>query len=314
MIKRIIFVLMSTLMLLFSPNYAHMETASISELFPFQYEGKWGFVSEQGEEIIPPTWEYAEPFINNVAIIGIKETDESFSYGLINLQGDYILSPQYKIIEEEFSLLISTNTEPEKWGYYDKQTGFYCEPQYDAIIDSSSDILYPIAVEKNGKWGFVNRNTGIVVIPCVYDDIIAPFNNGFALMCMTLEEPSEDLNLYDQYILLNPKGEEVTFERQTMPVYNSSSNGTVVIMKRLDADGDINYASNFENVYLYGLANTHGDTILSPTYRYIGEFNNGEASICTVDGKWGTIDENGDIIIPPEYKTEDDLVLSGYKP
>ena len=56
-----------------------------------------------------------------------------------------------------------------------KETRLDCE---DANYFSGGRL----AVEKNGKWGFVDKK-GAVVVPCIYDDASKLFYTNVALVC-----------------------------------------------------------------------------------------------------------------------------------
>ncbi|KZS48447.1 hypothetical protein AWU65_22180 [Paenibacillus glucanolyticus] len=78
-------------------------------LLAFQKEstGKYGYIDEKGEIVIPPTYTSAFPFHDGRAIVNTAE-DYKSKYGVINRQGTWVIHPEYNDIrdltEERFAL------------------------------------------------------------------------------------------------------------------------------------------------------------------------------------------------------------------
>ena len=78
-------------------------------LFAYQKDstGKYGYIDEQGNIVIPPTYTSAFPFHHDRAIVNTAE-DYKSKYGVINKQGEWVIQPEYNDIrdlnEDRFAL------------------------------------------------------------------------------------------------------------------------------------------------------------------------------------------------------------------
>ena len=57
-------------------------------LYPMPGNGRWGYVTRNGEWAIEPTWAYAEPFSEGRAVV-----DNGGRWGVIDREGNYVLEP-----------------------------------------------------------------------------------------------------------------------------------------------------------------------------------------------------------------------------
>ena len=140
------------------------------------------------------------------------------------------------------------------FGFYDKQSG-YLSSTYDAIklTDPYINEQEYIAVQDNDKWGFVHRSTGNVIIPCVYDEIVEPFQNGYALVIQADHQINDNFDSMDDYILINSNGVPVTFDDGIVPMSCPSSVGLIAVVQN----------------GLYGLADIYGRLMIEPQYEYV---------------------------------------------
>ncbi|MDF2672073.1 MAG: repeat protein [Clostridiales bacterium] len=63
-------------------------------------EDKVGYIDENGEVIIPPSFDYADAFKNGMAIVSMNNEKPDAKYGLINNKGEYIIKPEYNEIKD----------------------------------------------------------------------------------------------------------------------------------------------------------------------------------------------------------------------
>ena len=272
-----------------------------SRLFPMHMNQKMGYVDESGCVVIAPQWIIADSFSYGVAKVSTAPEDEqdSMSDGLINRSGHYILEPDYRIIENEYSYTIGHQEHGEwSYGYFDKRTRYFVAPQYEAIRDSQpfnsdSDL---IAVKSGGKWGYLERSTGETIIDFRYDDVLKCFENGYSLMCTNLIEPSVDLALFDRYELIDRQGTTVSFQEKRMPVSGATKGGTVIVIAPSEQEADT------RREYLYGLSDITGKDLLPPCYLYIADFSEGLAAFQDTNQLWGVINEEGEVVLPPQYQ------------
>ena len=158
------------------------------------------------------------------------------------------------------------------------------------ICESTGDFHEGLAkVQKNGKWGFVNKH-GEIIIPCEYHDV-GDFHEGLARV-------QKD----GKYGFIDKNGIEV------IPcIYN---NHCVV--------GDFHeemakVRKNLENGYCIGWSfiNKNGEEVISCKYSEVRDFHEGLAAVYYIGeglkSSWGFINKNGEEVIPCKYKSVSDF-------
>ena len=270
-------------------------------LLLFEQNGLYGYADTNGTVIIEPQWEYAEPFFAGIALVSHNsEPFVSCADGLIDMSGEYILSPNYMIeTSAMFYIIASDQCDELLYGYYDVSSHYFQQPTFESIWngqqESSNDL---IAAQKNGKWGFLQRATGKIVIPLQYDDIIEDFTNGFALVCNELSN-ANSIGAYDQYLLINENGESVQFCDGIMPVSAPSEEGIVVIIGLAQAEDQRNV---WGGKTVYGLGKVDGTVVISPSMAYISPFIEKYTSFCNQYSQWGIMNSNGTVLVQPTIK------------
>lgn len=114
-------------------------------LYPVELDGKLGFANSEGEVVIPIIYD-TKPHINGTALM---------------INEDYLdlrINTMCGLVRRDGTIVIDFEWE-------------------NMSIEKLSEGLLPVS--KNGKWGFVNVNTGKVQIELLYDEI-GLFKDGFA--------------------------------------------------------------------------------------------------------------------------------------
>lgn len=142
--------------------------------------GRWGYINNQGEEIIPPQYDLSEKFFrehfheadNLFAMVGING-----KWGMINPKGTEIIPLLYDSIKMITAGRVNVYLNG-KYGYgtYTADEGII-SPLYDNIsfLPNSNGIA---KVKSDSKYGLIN-NTGIEIVPALYDSINV-FQDGMA--------------------------------------------------------------------------------------------------------------------------------------
>jgi len=157
-----------------------------------------------------------------------------------------------------------------KYGFVNKNGEFVIEPQFDYAFDFSEDGL--ARIKKDGKYGFVNKNGEFIIEPQF--DYALDFVNGFAVIVSN-----------EKWGFINKAGE-------------------VVIEPQFD------YALDFVNGFAvivsnekYGLINEKGEVVIEPQFDYLDSCEDDGLYIIKQDGKYGVINKEGKIIVKPKYST-----------
>ena len=124
--------------------------------------GNWGFINEEGEEVVKPIYDNAHCFSEGLARVEIND-----KWGLINKKGEEVVKPIYDYIYDFEEGLASVEIN-DKWGFINKDGEEVIKPIYDDVCD----FQYGLArVQKIGKYGLVNKEGKEVVKP-IYNDIV----------------------------------------------------------------------------------------------------------------------------------------------
>lgn len=147
-------------------------------------DGKWGFVDDAGNWVIPAVYDRVYSFEEGVAAVRFDG-----KRGFINPDGSWAIPPIYDESDTDFSegrvwfgerqeVDAAAPSQPPiyKYGYLDKNGNVVIPP----IFDEANFFCRGVAVVKfNGKWGVIDR-VGKWVVDPIYDSIYPSFMNGVA--------------------------------------------------------------------------------------------------------------------------------------
>jgi len=174
------------------------------------FEKKYGFINENGEEVIAPDYDRAMDFAKfGNAGIGYANVRINDKWGLIDLTGKQVLAAtyEYPLVIDDFvdGYILTTNMYPGSGGG---------NKQLFGLLDKNFKEVYPIkfsSVRAAGGWGynlvatgFEEKMFGLIdshstqILACEYDDI--------KLLSGTLITAG----LGNNYIIVNSKGIPVT--------------------------------------------------------------------------------------------------------
>lgn len=240
---------------------------------------------------------------NQTAVI---QNDEK--YGLINRNGEIIVSPEYDYIIKSISTNLFMVEKNEKYGFINNQGKIVIPIIYD---DASPFYERMAAVKKENKYGFIDSK-GRVQIPFKFDDVFLGFSKG--LSDVIVNDSCGYINKHGKVIIAlkyetcYPFQSEValiyTFEEQSLLIdkkgrtYKYDKN--VVTNQKLWATHN-SYPKHFKTNTGRGSINKKGDTIIPPFYSSVGNFQE-KKSIVERNGKWGFYDEKGKMILKPTFE------------
>ena len=276
------------------PKWSSAEEFRENILTPKQSSNMlWGYVDKEGEFVIPPKWSWAEAFrANRVACVGLAKNGKEY-YGLIDCNGEYILSPQYPDItgtesgnyfggeEEGYYHISGLSTEGDRWlsGLFDVKYMTFIEPFFGevAMADRNEWNLLAVLCDDSDKWGFVNTKTGDLDIPCKYDDVWL-FSEGY--VACRIGDPDDGEN--QQSIIVNISGKETNVpQNHRLGYYAEFHDGRAPIYNMITSQiGYIDY---------------EGNIVISCIYDDAENFDNGFARV-RQNQEWYTIDTFGNVV------------------
>lgn len=286
-----------------------------NELYPLRITYKnWGYVNKAGRVVIAPIFNDAKFFQGGLASVRIDH-----KWGVIDKTGRFIIDPQYQdigpfrdelasvkkdgkvgFINEQEKIIVAIEGDdqilPEyekgvaafrikdKIYYVDKSGKFITKEQYWEA--RQYNLLYPLPMQKNDKWGFVNDKNEFI-LETQYDHIYKEKDGLF----------------------LVKKGERYGF---------IDKKGNIVIDVQFeDAHSFNDGLSAVKQNGKYGFIDKKGRFVIEPqfddvrSYRapYAASYGNREA-VSFVDGiasvevnkQWAVIDKTGRYIAAPQFE------------
>ena len=155
-------------------------------------DGKYGFINEDGEEIISCKYEDADAFSDGVAKVKSAE-----GWGFVNEDGEEIVACKYEEVCRFYEGLAKVKS-AEGWGFVNKDGEEIIPCKYEEAYAFESGLSL---VKSKEGYGFVN-NDGEEIIPCKYEDA-----RGFLFGANTAE-----VKLNGEWINIDKTGKQVTEE------------------------------------------------------------------------------------------------------
>lgn len=284
----------------------------------FQLNNKWGALDTAFHEFIPPKY---DEILDPAAEYALAQRADSSSQDSLGPRLIATLINQTKIfyLNESGNLLFSRPFEAShdfhqglaavkvgnKWGYINRFGQMQIEPQFDR----AGDFYHGLARVRNRmRWGFINSQ-GEYMIESVYQ-LAGDFVDGIAMV-----------KYKGKYGYLNAKG--AWHIRPRFKKASDFANGGAIARAAgwtgvINTKGEWIIPPNFSRIWrrdngfyrvkrkgVYGYYTAGGDEKLAPHYRLISEdFKDGVAKVFAKDG-WGYINEDFDLILPPNYRSVD---------
>ncbi|MDF1548003.1 MAG: WG repeat-containing protein [Bacteroidales bacterium] len=163
---------------------------------------KYGFINEQGREIITPAFQEVWPFNR-----GLAAAKMNFEWGFIDTSGCFIIEPQYDetqgfdILNPEIAVVVKN----KKYGIIDRTGKLLIQPKYEYLYIEDDNVLHASIIEnnrlktglinlkekwlyvsldkyfeyfngylklnKNNKFGLIKLRGNKTILPCIYDEI-----------------------------------------------------------------------------------------------------------------------------------------------
>jgi len=128
-------------------------------------DGKWGYVTREGKEIIPIIYEAVQNYsYEDDALCWVKKEGR---YGAIDKKGNFIIPIDYETEIKFYNNQPARVKKDGKWGFLDQSGKTVIPFKYSSTRGFSWDgEMAPVSL--NSKYGFIDK-TGKVVIPLQYD-------------------------------------------------------------------------------------------------------------------------------------------------
>ncbi len=189
--------------------------------YPVQKDGKWSFKSEKGKYLIDASFDFVEPFSEELAAVtlngkvgyitktgyqkiefkyddglpfseGCAIVEVNEKYGMINRQGDYIITPDYEYLGKLKNRLIPFEKD-NLFGYFDQKG----RVKIKAIFEKAYNFQDGVAkISINNNTGLINTDGQYIFEP-IYTSI------------QELDTHTYGLNKNNQWGVLNINGDTI---------------------------------------------------------------------------------------------------------
>ncbi|MGN0555175.1 MAG: WG repeat-containing protein, partial [Candidatus Fimenecus sp.] len=274
-----------------------------------EFAGIWGYVDENGNEVIPPQYIYAFDFTDGIALVCKGKWTIDKKWDSPHNIGNYW-------------------TEEELWGAIDR-TGKEVIPflfdSLEAFADTTEVFSAHYGGWETGKWGVISR-TGEWLVEPIFSDIGPLYKDGlFFFGQEDAESDSEDIlfgvyDLHQQKVIFEPQFSDVEFTDDgylEVEVFEESLGRFV--QKIIDLHGKEVFPSVYsfisawrepyeviirdESGSRHGLIDKNGNVLLPCKYDIVwnGISYQKRRMVVPQDGKQAVIDFDENVIIPAEY-------------
>lgn len=129
-------------------------------------DGKFGYINEAMEEVIPCVYDKADAFMHGIAIV--KNGGKS---GALNTKGELVIPFDYLILADLSIMgpVLLMAIKERRWGVINKKNQVVVPFEYDEVMTMGGMVT----VTKQSKKGLYDHN-GQIIVPVVYDDIQHP--------------------------------------------------------------------------------------------------------------------------------------------
>ena len=258
-------------------SYEDIEFGIEDGCIAVKYNGLWGFINEEAEEIIEPQYEDYCAFSSGFAAVC-----KNGKWGFINKQNEVIVPFEYEIPEYScFNKYFAPVGKNGKFGFIDQSNCAVIPFKYEnALIRSRYGKLFP--VKQNGKWRFIDYKER-KVIQLEFNDV----------------ECNSDG--YSVYHVMRKVG-----DKKLYGLVDARANRLLVPCEYLSLCPNPNSIQAQKQNNKYVLLNWNGEEI-SEEYDFIEEYCNEGLYIARNDLKEGYINESGTVEIPFIYQKCEDF-------
>lgn len=226
---------------------------------------KWGYIDSLGQVIIEPQYDFANQFLDSVAV-----NQKDSLWGLVNEQNEILLPFIHKGISPFGQDRWRVSFANKKPIFFNKKGHEVISLKYNKFGGFFDEMCH---VRIDSLWGYVDKN-GDEVIPCQYEDA-RNFSEGLAAVLIN-----------NEWVFIDKTGKEVLNPTAKIPfleIVGSFKNGLCW----------------YKVGKFYGFFDKNGRTKIKPQYTKVFDFENGVARV-VYDRKTGVIDTKGNWLLKPK--------------
>jgi hypothetical protein len=248
-----------------------------------EIDGKYGFIDGSGELVIPARFDDANQFFEGMAEVKIDGKS-----GYINKKGEVVFMLDFWGSEFRDGLAW-VRLDKENWGFVDKSGDLVIGPIADDDIDPSIPLSYGLpaqqggfsegllAIEKEEKFGYMNKNGKIVIEPSF--DYCSDFHEGLA--CVEIDGSQGYIDKSGRIVIKPQFDWAMDFSEGLATVRNRVGN-----------------SKKWETFII----NKKGKILAGPKrgWEWVGKFSGGLAGV-SVNSRDGLINRKFEFVIEPTF-------------
>jgi hypothetical protein len=245
---------------------------------------KYGFIDNAGKIIINPQFDDIGNFYEGLAKVKV-----SGKFGFVNKKGEIVIKPEFEDVNnfsEDYARVIEKSDFWTKKGGYIDKSGHYKISYEGADFEDFSEGL--AAVNINGKFGYINKKSEIVINPQF--SYVFPFREGIAWVCTSKEIVGVMASLASdvKWGCIDKKGNFIIpYQKFYWPNSFFESLSSVNLIEQ-------------NGINKWGFIDKTGNIIIQPQFDLPGYFHEGLASV-KVGDKYGFINRIGKFILDPIF-------------
>jgi hypothetical protein len=231
-------------------------------------DGLYGFASSSGDFVIPPEYDYADPFSEGLAAVYLDD-----EWGFIDAEGKLKIKPHFREVDRFSGGIAAVQEDSGTWEYIDAAGNL--APGFSGLNFQESGLNFQEGLaaaqpDQGGKYGFINRS-GEYVIPPRFQ-AAEPFSEGLAPV--SSDNRWGYIDKTGNYAI-PPSFEEVMAFSEHLAAARSNK--------------------------LWGYIDKSGNYVIPPSFEKVSAFSEGLAAVRS-NKLWGYIDKSGNYAIPPSFE------------
>ncbi|MEM9921385.1 MAG: WG repeat-containing protein [Bacteroidota bacterium] len=292
---------------LVQPQYSFVRDF-INEVGIVEYEGKWGMIDHNGEDLIPCAYDELH-FLENTENKIVRVYKKKKKYGLIDTTGQVRVDFSYDQLGafNDNRLAVKRNG---MWGFVDKNGREVVPCRFRKVNNFSEGIA---AVQLSSKWGFIDKQ-GDVVLDFEYRRA-GNFKNGLAWVYT--EKGTHFIDTEGRMVIPSKFRKAFDFEGNLARVVVDGKYGLIDRKGKFVVEPMYTDIQPFNEYGLavarlkgrnsrYVLINQVGMKVTSRNFKEIRPFKEGLAAVKYKNG-YGFINFTGKIVIPSRYSKVSDF-------
>jgi len=288
-------------------RHVHAQANTPRRLFQVQQDGKWGFIDSSGNVVISPKFSKAQSFADGLAAVQYRG-----KWGYIDESGKFAIEPQFADADAFHHGHAGVEVDGF-WGFIDSSSKFTIPPQFDRIqsfVDGST------AVTNDGAeyWQYVDGSGN--GLSNVVTNIPWGFSEGLTPLELNGKEGYVDLR---GHFVIPPEFAEANVFSESLAAVKLDNiwdgkwgvidrSGQVVIQPKFDWVMGFHEGVAIAQVgHKNGIIKKDGSWVLPPTYVFLHSMSESRAAFSKDRNKWGYLDENGKLVIEPQFDNAGDF-------